>query len=236
MKSASGLMAYCGKRAKQRDQTALGAVWQGVSTLCVVPYRSHYFEGLAGVVMLLPGVVLPLVALVALALVISLFWRELRLSSLRTRFELASPWPLLFLAADPAVGSGVDRLSVDLVLPGGMLALPDGIAPAEPDMPAPEAVEPDMPEPEVAEPEPEVLEPDMPVLPVPAVGAGVTALFVGLVVPGGVAPAPEPLAAPPAVPVCAWATPPSNSEAATAAATETALMDDFFNIRSPCAS
>ena len=105
--------------------------------------------------------------------------------------DFGSAWPLLLFAALPAVGSGVARLSFPLVVPGGLVALlPVLPAWALPDMPAPDGPELPMPE----------LEPLMPEFAaLPAVGAGVVRLSVGLVVPGGL------VAALPVLP--AWALP-----------------------------
>ena len=85
---------------------------------------------------------------------------------------------MLLVAALPAVGSGVTKLSFDLVVPGGLVALLP-VLPAWA-LPLPEVPEADLPElPEL----PDVPMPDAPDL--PAVGAGIVALSFDLVVPAG---------------------------------------------------
>ena len=79
---------------------------------------------------------------------------------------------MLLVAALPAVGSGVTKLSFDLVVPGGLVALLPVLPAWALPLPLPELPElPDVPMPEA---------PDL-----PAVGAGIVALSFDLVVPAG---------------------------------------------------
>lgn len=87
---------------------------------------------------------------------------------------------MLLVAALPAVGSGVTKLSFDLVVPGGLVALLPVLPAWALPLPLPEVPEADLPE--LAE-LPDVPMPDAPDL--PAVGAGIVALSFDLVVPAG---------------------------------------------------